>query len=57
MLSESHHIGGNGANLRVDFNGGDVRLFVDVFDGGLVHVTVMHLDLQEKNRTKIIQWK
>lgn len=57
MLSESHHIGGNGANLRVDFNGGDVRLFVDVFDGGLVYVTVMHLDLQEKNRTKTIQWK
>lgn len=29
--------------MWVDFDSGDVRLLVDVFDSGLVHVSITHL--------------
>lgn len=32
-------------HLRVDFDGGDVGLLVDVFDVGFMDVAIVHLDL------------
>lgn len=39
-------------HLRVDFDGSDVRLFVDVFDVSFIDVAVMHLDLQGEKRPR-----
>ena len=35
----------------VYFDGGDVRLFVDVLDVRLVHIAIAHLDLDEEGKT------
>lgn len=34
--------------LWVDFDGSNVRFFVNVFDAGFIYITIMHLDLKER---------
>lgn len=38
-----------GTHLWVNFDGSNVRLFVNVFDAGFIYITVVHLDLKETN--------